>query len=180
MEKDKKNNVVLLSVIGVLVVILIAIVVVILVTKKDNTGNTEGNNPSGGQTETPGGEEPTPENPSTTGDVDTVLSNYNVKCEMPTEGQNPKITYYENLKTDGDRVLTSQSSAVLEYSTEAAYEAGKQNPEYQNGKFDDEALRIEYILGTEVDYTKSDIGDEVTLYLSDYQKSLEDLGYTCK
>ena len=75
MEKDKKNNVVLLSVIGVLVVILIAIVVVILVTKKDNTGNTEGNNPSGGQTETPGGEEPTPENPSTTGDVDTVLSN---------------------------------------------------------------------------------------------------------
>ena len=161
MEKDKKSNALLLIVIGVLTVILIAIVVMIVINK--NNTSKELDNSTDNMSE-----------------VDMILSNYDVKCEIPEDGKDPKITYYENIKTDGDRVLTTQGSVLLEYSTETAYEEGKKNPDYQNGKFDDKNLKIEYILGAEVDYTKSETDEEITFNLDEYVSVLEESGYSCK
>lgn len=176
-KENKKSNLMIFGVVGLLVLMLIIVVIVLLATKNNNVEEKQGEN-AGNEVDSPEGINF--KNPEAENIEDSILNGYDMKCELVTESTDPKITYYENLKTDGKNVLSSRTSALLEYSSSEAYKTGKEDPAYKDGKFDDANLRIEYLLGDEVDYTKAEDGTEINILLDNYFKNLKDNGYKCR
>lgn len=168
--KEKNKKILNLEIIGGLIICLVVVLIIVYLEKP----KMEGNN-----TETPN--TPTDNQSSTdTENIDKVLEDYDYYCKMTEVAEETITTYYENIKVNGDRVLKTQSSMLVDFSSEDSYNKAKENPEYKNGKFDDEARNVHYTIGGTIDFTKSETGGESFTYYEDLKKSFEDLGYLCK
>ena len=158
MENKNKNLIIIGAV--ALVAILVVVIIIVLNNKPEESKIETNPKPENGQTET--------------------LEGFNIKCTMDNDTDaNYHETHIENLKIDGERVISSQSSILLTYATLEEYKTGKEGEYPGKVIYNDDYLSIEYTVGEELDYTKNAEGEEVTLNFSEFRKSLEELGYTC-
>ena len=166
MENKNKNLIIIGAV--ALVAILVVVIIIVLNNKPEESKIETNPKPENGQTETL--------------DVykGTLNGNgYTIKNLKKPLFNKLEGSTIENLKIDGERVISSQSSILLTYATLEEYKTGKEGEYPGKVIYNDDYLSIEYTVGEELDYTKNAEGEEVTLNFSEFRKSLEELGYTC-